>query len=100
MGKRRLWLIDGAYMFRAQKSIDPDYHFDYLKLRDQLEGFGAISKSIFVNSSADPANDLKSPFHSWMESPPPLGPGIKVKLLPLRASKFSRAFCTTSAGAR
>ncbi|MBC8328197.1 MAG: NYN domain-containing protein [Planctomycetes bacterium] len=82
-------------MFRAQKSIDPDYHFDYLKLRQVLEHIGEISKVIFVNSASDPAKDLKNPFHFWMESPPPLGPGIKVKLLPLKASKFSRAFCTT-----
>ena len=95
MGKRRLWLIDGAYMFRAQKSIDPDFHFDYLKLRKLVEAFGEISKAIFVNSSADPAKDLNSHFHTWMESPQPLGPGIKVKLLPLRSTKFSRAFCTT-----
>ena len=32
-----LWIIDAGYLFRAQRCMGPEYRFDYLKLRQDLE---------------------------------------------------------------
>ncbi len=35
--KKCLWLIDGGYIYNAQRSIDYGYNLDYLKLRNKIE---------------------------------------------------------------
>ena len=34
---KRLWLIDGAYLFSTQSSVEQGYNFDYLLLKNRLE---------------------------------------------------------------
>ena len=35
--RKRLWLIDGAYLFSTQSSVAHGYNFDYLLLKTRLE---------------------------------------------------------------
>lgn len=30
--RKKLWLIDGAYLFNARQSVSPNYHYDHLTL--------------------------------------------------------------------
>lgn len=81
---RRLWLIDGAYMFYAQQSLGPGYAFDYKKLRDKLEQDGRIFQGYYVNSTPNPPTDAQDGFHTWLKSAPPRGPKLQVRLYKLR----------------
>lgn len=81
---RRLWLIDGAYMYYAQQSMGLGYAFDYKKLRDKLEQDGRIFQGYYINSTPNPPTDAQDSFHTWLKSAPPRGPKLQVRLNKLK----------------
>ncbi|GIW41288.1 MAG: hypothetical protein KatS3mg076_1865 [Candidatus Binatia bacterium] len=89
----RLWLIDGSYLYTAQRSIDDRYQFDYLKLRRKLEETGTIWRAYYLNAARNPSATSQDPFHTWLRSAPPRGPQIITKIYPLRPLRADRAYC-------
>lgn len=85
-----VWLVDGAYLFNAQRSVGPDYAFDYAKLRRWLEQDGEIRTAYFLNSTPNPPLDSQDKFHLWLKSAKPQGPHMRVLLYQL---KEQRAKC-------
>jgi hypothetical protein len=81
---RRLWLIDGAYMYMAQQSLGQGYQFDYRKLREKIEQDGKLFQGYYVNSTPDPPTDAQDAFHTWLKSAPPRGPKLQVRLYKLK----------------
>lgn len=90
---RTIWLIDAAYLFNAQESIAPEYNFDYLKLRKQLELLGKIHAAYYLNSTQNPPTDNQNHFHSWLESELPQGPQLKVNLYKLKFREYECPHC-------
>ena len=95
-GLKRLWLIDGAYLFSTQSSIGQGYNFDYLLLKNHLEQtVGPLWRCYYLNALQPESdrNDGMQRFHSWLQSAPPSGPKIITKLYNLRDSDASHAYC-------
>ncbi len=95
-GPKRLWLIDGAYLFSTQSSIGQGYNFDYLLLKNKLETLvGPLWRSYYLNALQPDSdrNDGMQRFHSWLQSASPSGPKIITKLYNLRDSDASHAYC-------
>jgi uncharacterized LabA/DUF88 family protein len=93
---KRLWLIDGAYLFSTQSSVGQGYNFDYLKLKTRLEEMvGTFWRTYYLNALQPEIdrNDGMQRFHSWLQSAPPSGPKIITKLYNLRDSDASHAYC-------
>ena len=90
---KRLWLIDGGYLFNACKSVVYGYQFDYLKLRQKLEQDGSIWRAYYLNSTPHPATDAPDAFHTWLRSAPPRGPKIITKLYQLKNIPANKAYC-------
>ena len=93
---RRLWLIDGAYMFSAQTSLGVGFQFDYKKLRDKLEQDGKIFQAYYVNSTPNPPTDQQDAFHTWLKSAPPRGPKIQVRLHALKNLRVKCLSCSAT----
>lgn len=89
----RLWLIDAGYLFNAQRTVAPDYQFDYLKLRRRLEDSGPIWRAYYLNSTPHPPTDAQDGFHSWLRCAPPRGPQLITKLYELKQVRADRAYC-------
>ena len=95
-GGKRLWLIDGAYLFSTQSSVGQGYNFDYLLLKTRLEQIvGPFWRAYYLNALQPDSdrNDGMQRFHSWLQSAPPSGPKIITKLYNLRDSDASHAYC-------
>ena len=93
---KRLWLIDGAYLFSTQSSVGQGYNFDYLLLKNRLEKLvGPFWRAYYLNALQPDSdrNDGMQRFHSWLQSAPPSGPKIITKLYNLRDSDASHAYC-------
>ena len=82
--ERRLWLIDGSYLYKAQRAVEPNYQFDYKKLRDWLEQHGEVFQAYYLNATPDPPTDAQNGFHTWLKSAPPRGPKLQVDLYKLK----------------
>ena len=85
-GGKRLWLIDGAYLFSTQSSVGQGYNFDYLLLKTRLEQIvGPFWRAYYLNALQPDSdrNDGMQRFHSWLQSAPPSGPKIITKLYQL-----------------
>lgn len=82
--ERRIWLIDGAYMLNAQRTVGATYQFDYLKLRQKVEERGKLVQAYYLNSTPDPPTDGQNAFHTWLKSAPPSGPKLQVRLYGLK----------------
>lgn len=95
VGTRRLWLIDAAYMYHAQRSVGINYSFDYAKLRSKLEEGGSIFQAYYLNSTPNPPSDEQDAFHLWLKLAPPAGPKLQVKLYPLKSSRFKCQTCNS-----
>lgn len=54
MPDRRLWLIDGSYIYMSQSSIGAGFKLDYKKLKNKIEVDGSIFQAYYVNSTPDP----------------------------------------------
>ncbi len=91
--ERRLWLIDGAYMYRSQSSADPQYRFDYKKLREKLEQEGKFFQVYYLNSVPKEPPEAMEKFHTWLKSAPPQGPQFQVKLFDLRPLSLTCPAC-------
>jgi uncharacterized LabA/DUF88 family protein len=90
----RLWLIDAGYLFNAQRSVGPTYHFDYLKLRQKLEETGTLWRAYYLNSTSNPRRDAKDAFHTWLRYDN-RGPRIITKLYELKDILVEPAFCSS-----
>lgn len=91
--KRGLWLIDGGYLFSAQRTVEWGYEFDYRKLREHLELDGLLWRAFYLNSTSHPPTDAQNSFHSWLRTAPPVGPKIITKLYQLKTIQVDRAYC-------
>lgn len=89
----RLWLIDAGYLFNARHSVEPDFKFDYRKLREKLEADGPLWRAYYLNSTPSPPTDQQDAFHSMLRSAPPGGPKIITKLYSLKYKKVKKAYC-------
>jgi len=89
----RLWLIDAGYLFNAQRSVGPGYHFDYLKLRRKLEESGPLWRAYYLNATAHPPNDVQDAFHNWLRSASPRGPQLITKLYEVKQVRADSAYC-------
>lgn len=89
----RLWIIDAGYLFNAQRTVEPDYQFDYLRLRNKLEESGEIWRAYYLNSTPHPPTDAQDGFHTWLRSAPPRGPQLITKLYELKQIRADRAYC-------
>jgi len=87
MNGRLVWIVDGAYMFNT-----PLGHFDYVKLRAELEKQikQPIDEGFYLNSTPDPPKDQQNKFHTWLKTARPNGPQLRVQLYGL---KNTRAEC-------
>ena len=93
---KRLWLLDGAYLFSTQSSVGQGYNFDYLLLKNRLEKIvGPFWRAYYLNALQPDTdrNDGMQRFHSWLQSAPPSGPKIITRLYNLRDSDASHAYC-------
>lgn len=88
-----LWLVDAAYMFNAQRSISPNYNFDYLKLRNKLEETGEIHRAYYLNSTQNPPSDAQGGFNTWLKTARPVGPQFIVKLYKLKDEDYRCPHC-------
>lgn len=82
-----IWLVDGAYLFNARRSVSEDYHFDYAKLRRWLEQHGPIRSAYYLNSTPNPPSDAQDGFHTWLKSGKPEGPQMIVQLYQLKETR-------------
>ena len=89
----KLWLIDAGYLFNARHSVEANFKFDYLKLRDKLEESTPLWRAYYLNSTPNPPTDQQDAFHSMLRSAPPQGPKIITKLYSLKPQKCKNAFC-------
>ncbi len=84
------WFVDGAYANKAWQSVAPsNVRIDYALLRQELE-FDAdepIGDAYFFDCDNDPPSVAQTAFRRYLGSPPPRGPGFRVKLYWLQ-SKF------------
>ena len=88
-----LWLIDGGYIYNAQRSIAPDYSVDYLKLRMRIEETHQLWRAYYLNCTPGFSSDGQNSFHRWLESAPPQGPKIITQLYELKQIRADSAFC-------
>lgn len=91
--KKCLWLIDGGYIYNAQRSIGYGYNLDYLKLRSKIEKTNAIWRAYYLNSTPSERSEGLDHFHNWLRSGPPDGPKIITKLYELKTVKADSAYC-------
>ncbi len=88
-----LWLIDGGYIYNAQRSIEYGYNLDYLKLRNRIEKTNSIWRAYYLNSTPSERSEGLDNFHNWLRSGPPDGPKIITKLYELKTVEADRAYC-------
>lgn len=98
---RGLWLIDGSYIYKAQRTFQLENTayakkgIDYKKLKDCIRNeFGIDSlDSWYFNSTPDPATDAQNAYHSWLKTTEPKGPNIRVKLYDLKQKEIHCRNC-------
>ena len=93
MSNRRLWVIDGSYLYMSQASIAPDYQFDYMKLRKKLEADGEFFQAYYINAVPAKSDDFQDAFHTWLKSAPPKGPNFQVKLFKVKGIRAECPSC-------
>ena len=78
---KTIWIVDAAYMKKAAPG-----HFDYLKLKNELEkqNRDKFFESYFLNSTPNPPTDQQDSFHTWLKTAPPRGPKMRVQLYKLK----------------
>ena len=91
--KNCLWLIDGGYIYNAQRSVASDYSVDYLKLRSKIEDTYKIWRAYYLNCTPSFSSDGQNSFHHWLESAPPQGPKIITQLYELKQVRADSAYC-------
>ena len=89
----RLWLIDAGYLFNAARSVEQNFQFDYLKLRNKVEETTSLWRTYYLNSTPHPPTDAQDGFHTWLRSAPPRGPKFITKLYELKRIRADRAYC-------
>ena len=91
---RRLWVIDGSYLYMGQSSVSPDYQFDYMRLRKKLEEeIGEFFQVYYVNAVPPQSEDHQDAFHTWLKSAPPKGPNFQVKLFQVKGMRVVCPSC-------
>lgn len=76
------WFVDGGYAEKAWQSVARNSRMEYALLRDQIEKDAGepIGDAYYFNCDNDPPTAGQSAFHRYLSSPPPRGPGLRVKL--------------------
>lgn len=87
---RKMWLIDGQYLFKACPEGD---RADYLRLREWLERDGEIAQGYYVDSRPDHCSEGQRRFWTWLKYARPDGPQLQVRLHPLKSERTSCPSC-------
>jgi len=81
MATKTVWIVDAGYLIKC-----PLGHFDYLKLKGELEkrSGGPFFEAYYLNSTPNPPTDAQDAFHTWLKCAPLRGPKMRVKLYGLK----------------
>ena len=84
------WFVDGDYARKTMTSVEPGARLDYLKLRREVEDDAKepVSEAYYFNCNNNPPSAEQDAFHRWLKSPPPRGPGLRVKLYWLQTKEL------------
>jgi uncharacterized LabA/DUF88 family protein len=76
------WFIDGEYASKAFRSVADPARIDYAKFRVEVEddAKARIDEAYYFNCNSNPPIAEQDGFHRFLKSPPPSGPGLRVKL--------------------
>ena len=76
------WFVDGGYALSAWNAVSNGARMDYGLLRAQIEADAGeeIGDAYYFNCDSDPPNHAQTGFHTFLQSPPPRGAGMRVKL--------------------
>lgn len=76
------WFVDGGYSLKAWNSVSRGARMDFGLLRSQIEDDAGekIGDAYYFDCDSDPPNVAQSAFHSFLQSTPPRGAGMRVKL--------------------
>jgi len=76
------WFVDAGYALKAWNSISGGARMDYGLLRQRIETAAGepIGDAYYFNASSDQTSAAQNSFHNFLRSPPPRGPGMRVKL--------------------
>lgn len=89
----KLWVIDGSYLRKAQRSAGPEFRLDFARLRTQLEKSGPIWRGYFVDSTPRSPSAGQARFHHYLESARPRGPQLITRLFPQKFVPVPHAYC-------
>jgi hypothetical protein len=76
------WFVDGGYALSTWNSVSGGARMDYNRLRSKIEDDAGekIGDAYYFNCDSDPPKIAQNGFHNFLRSPPPRGPGMRVKL--------------------
>jgi len=79
---RATWFVDGSYLYNVWRNLHRADRLDYLLLRRHLEDrFRVeIKDAYYFNSVPELQTESSHAFHEALTYPPPIGPGLRVKL--------------------
>jgi uncharacterized LabA/DUF88 family protein len=81
------WFVDGEYVNRVWLLLNRNDYLDYMKLRHYLEATYCdapskerIEDAYYFSADSDPPTARTNAYHNALAYPPPIGPGLRVKL--------------------
>jgi uncharacterized LabA/DUF88 family protein len=76
------WFVDGSYALNAWNSVRANGRMDYLLLRNKIEADAkeTIGDAYYFDCESDSPYAAQQAFHSFLRTPAPAGPGLRVKL--------------------
>lgn len=88
--RRVTWIVDGGYL-RA----NAPGRFDYLKLRQLLEGPGKrrFDEAYLLDGRQDQSSEKQEAYFRWLKMAAPSGPQFRLQLYPLKAQRLACPAC-------
>ncbi|MBN9466563.1 NYN domain-containing protein [Brevundimonas sp.] len=76
------WFVDGGYASKTWQSVAGRDRLDYALLRQHIETDAGevVGDAYYFDCDNDPPSAGQTGFHRFLSSPPPRGPGLRVKL--------------------
>ena len=84
------WFVDGGYALKTWNTVVSDgARIDYGLLRAEIEDDAGeeIGDAYYFDCDSDPPNAAQASFHTFLQSAPPNGVGLRVKLYWLQTKK-------------
>jgi uncharacterized LabA/DUF88 family protein len=84
------WFVDGGYALKSWNTVASDgARIDYARLRTEIEEDAGedIGDAYYFDCDSDPPNAAQAGFHKFLQSSPPKGAGMRVKLYWLQVKK-------------